>query len=35
MPAIGEDPVHEGPADYPTAYFGTRAEAVAWLRSLS
>ena len=33
MPAIGAEPAKEGPADYPTAYFGTRAEAVAWLAS--
>ena len=31
MPAIGAPPQKEGPADYPTAYFGTRAEALAWL----
>lgn len=33
MPAIGTDPVVEGPADYPTAYFGTRADALTWLKS--
>lgn len=33
MPAIGGDPAPEGPADFPTAYFGTRAEALAWLNS--
>ena len=31
MPAIGAPPNTEGPADYPTAYFGTRASAMAWL----
>ncbi len=33
MPAIGAPPEPEGPADFPTGYFGTRAEALAWLRS--
>jgi hypothetical protein len=32
MPAIGADPAPEGPARYPTAYFGTRDEALAWLK---
>lgn len=31
MPAIGSDPVREGPATFPTGYFGTRADALAWL----
>lgn len=31
MPAIGAEPTIEGPADYPTAYFGTRRDALAWL----
>jgi hypothetical protein len=31
MPAIGGEPAIEGPAQYPTAYFGSRAEAVAWI----
>jgi hypothetical protein len=31
MPAIGAEPSREGPADYPTAYFATRAEALVWL----
>lgn len=31
MPAIGAPPAVEGPAEYPTAYFATRAEALAWL----
>ena len=31
MPAIGTPPAPEGPAEFPTAYFGTRAEALAWL----
>lgn len=31
MPAIGAPPATEGPATYPTAYFGTRRSAMAWL----
>ena len=31
MPAIGSPPAFEGRAEYPTAYFATRAEATAWL----
>lgn len=31
MPAIGAEPMPEGPAEFPTAYFGRRADAVAWL----
>ncbi len=31
MPTIGAPPAPEGPADYPTAYFGTRQDALAWL----
>lgn len=31
MPAIGTPPTREGPAHYPTGYFGTRAAALAWL----
>lgn len=33
MPAIGAPPAADGPADFPTAYFATRADAVAWLSS--
>lgn len=33
MPAIGAEPAPEGPALFPTAYFGTRAEALKWLAS--
>ncbi len=33
MPAIGKPPAPEGPAQFPTAYFGTRANALAWLSS--
>lgn len=33
MPAIGASPAPEGPADFPTGYFGTRADALAWLKS--
>ena len=33
MPAIGAPPAPEGPADFPTAYFGTRIDALAWLSS--
>ena len=31
MPLIGQAPAKEGPADYLTAYFRSRAEAIAWL----
>lgn len=31
MPAIGAEPTKEGPSGYPTAYFGSRADAVVWL----
>ncbi len=31
MPAIGAAPAPEGPADFPTAYFGTRQDALEWL----
>jgi hypothetical protein len=31
MPAIAAQPAPEGPADFPTAYFATRAEALNWL----
>ena len=33
MPAIGKPPAAEGPAGFPTAYFATRAEALAWSKS--
>ena len=33
MPAIGAPPAREGPADYPTGYFGHRHDALAWLES--
>ena len=33
MPAIGAPPAADGPADFPTAYFGTRADAKSWLAS--
>ncbi len=33
MPAIGAPPAPEGPANFPTAYFGTRKDALAWLDS--
>ena len=32
MPAIGAEPAIEGPAKYPTAYFGTRQTALDWLQ---
>lgn len=32
MPAIGNAPAPEGPAKFPTGYFGSRAEALAWLK---
>ena len=31
MPAIGNTPAPEGPAAFPTGYFGRRAEALTWL----
>jgi hypothetical protein len=31
MPLIDTPPAPEGPAAFPTAYFGTRADAFAWL----
>ena len=31
MPFIGKEPAPEGPAQFPTAYFGSRAGAVEWL----
>ena len=31
MPAIGTPPSTVGPAEFPTAYFGTRRETIAWL----
>ena len=33
MPAIGAQPAPEGPADFPTAYFGSRADALSWVRA--
>ncbi|MGI9331716.1 MAG: hypothetical protein ACR2RL_01040 [Gammaproteobacteria bacterium] len=33
MPAIGNDPVVDGPASFPTAYFASRADALAWIDS--
>ena len=33
MPAIGAEPAPEGPGSFPTGYFGTREDAVAWLAS--
>jgi hypothetical protein len=32
MPAIGTAPAKEGPANFPTGYFGSRADALAWLQ---
>jgi len=31
MPAIGAPPAPETPGTFPTAYFGSRADATAWL----
>ena len=31
MPAIGTPPAPEGPARFPTGYFGTRRDALDWL----
>jgi hypothetical protein len=33
MPAIGAPPAVEGPASFPTAYFGRRQDALDWLAS--
>ena len=33
MPAIGKTPENEGPGQFPTAYFGTRVDALNWLKS--
>jgi hypothetical protein len=33
MPAIGAEPAPEGPANFPTGYFGARQAALAWLGS--
>ena len=33
MPAIGAPPAPEGPADFPTGYYGSRADALSWLRA--
>lgn len=33
MPAIGSEPVPEGPANFPTGYFGSRGDALDWLNS--
>ncbi|MEM6995351.1 MAG: hypothetical protein AAF721_32880, partial [Myxococcota bacterium] len=30
MPSIGAAPAPEGPAPFPTGYFGTRGDALAW-----
>jgi hypothetical protein len=31
MPAIGAPPSREGPGEFPTGYFGSRRDALAWL----
>ena len=31
MPAIGAEPSPEGPARFPTGYFGSRRDAITWL----
>ena len=31
MPLIGTEPAREGPAKFPTGYFGERSAAVAWI----
>ena len=33
MPFIGNNPAPEGPARFPTGYFGNREDAVKWLSS--
>ena len=32
MPAIGKPPEKEGPGEFPTGYFGTRNDAISWLK---
>ncbi|NQV21097.1 MAG: hypothetical protein HQ511_06750 [Rhodospirillales bacterium] len=32
MPAIGTAPATEGPANFPTGYYGNRSDALDWLR---
>jgi hypothetical protein len=32
MPAIGSPPAPDGPAEFPTGWFASRREAIAWLR---
>ena len=33
VPMIGSQPAPEGPGTFPTGYFGTREDALAWLAS--
>lgn len=33
MPMVGKPPSPEGPGQFPTGYFGSRQEALAWLTS--
>ena len=33
MPAVGAEPMPEGPATFPTGYFDKRADALAWLKA--
>ncbi len=33
MPLIGQEPAPEGPAEFPTGYFGTRGDALDWLKA--
>ncbi len=35
MPAIGAPPIVDGPAQFPTAYFGIREAALTWLATRS
>ena len=32
MPMVGQPPAHEEPGRFPTGYFGSRQEAVGWLK---
>lgn len=32
MPMVGAAPAPEGPAEFPTGYFGSRADALGWLK---
>ena len=33
VPLVGAAPMHQGPAEYPTAFFASRTDARSWLES--